>query len=155
MVFVKIRILKLEEITDSLILQIKAMMDEGYDHHPFPREFTVNGFRAGVVEMIRRRAGILFVLETDSGEFAGALAAGICPDLVSERRFASEIIWRVNSKGKGYGNRLYDAFEQWAKRSKAQSIVMAVMEDGNKEKISTFYKSRGFLPHSLQFVKGV
>jgi len=151
----RVRNCSLGEITDTVIEQIKEMMDSGFSEHPFPRRFSIDGFRSGVVRLIARGHGTLFILENDSGEFAGAMAGAIFPDLVSDVLTATEIIWRVNNKGKGFGHLLYDAFERWAKRKRADLILMGVMRDKNEEKISNFYKSRGFMEIGLQYMKGI
>lgn len=151
----RVRSFSYEQITDGLIQKIKEMVDSGIKDRPFRQEFSLNGFRHGLAFLFKLDRAALFVLENDSGEFAGILLGATVPDLISDNQMAVEIIWRINDKGKGNGFLLYDAFEKWAESRKVDLMLMTGMKDKNEEKLRNFYKSRGFKEMGFQFVKEI
>lgn len=151
----KIENIEANQLNEKLICEIKGMMDDGYKEHPFPREVSADGFVKGIKPLLGNGMGCVFVLKTDRDEFAGAIVGVVYPDFLSSVLMATEIMWRVNELGKGYGYLLYECFEGWANRKGAKRILMAVMNDKNEKKISHFYLKRFYRYYGKQFVKEV
>ncbi len=141
------------DLTKTVADDIKHMMEEGYRGHPFPRKFDSDKFITKMKILLDSGNACLFILKTGGGEFSGVMAGLVSEDIVSDVKMATEIAWRVNHQGRGFGYLLYDAFEEWSREMKAEKIIMLAMNDNNLGKLKNIYLNRGFKVHGYQFVK--
>ncbi len=149
----KIKRVFLTDLTESLIHGIKKIMDEGYKNEEFKREFNPIYFTRNIASMLSADLACLFVAEERS-MVCGVMAGMVFPDFTSDVWMAAEIIWRVDPRmGRGYGGKLYDKFDGWAREKGAQIFLMLSMHGKDEQKTDSFYASRGYTFHGKQWVR--
>jgi hypothetical protein len=101
--------------------------------------------------------GLIACLWVDD-QIQGILAGTITEILFSHSTIASDVLWWVEPKFRGTKGSflLLECFEYWAENiAGAEIIQMVALEDDSIEKISKFYKRRGYTPVERGFIKHI
>lgn len=95
--------------------------------------------------------GLVAVMESDNGEFAGCFVGMAHPHLFSAERIFGELFIYTTTKARGHGNKLRRFAEEWARDAGCSSFLIAhPMSEGHLEKV---YRRWGFEPHEVHFRK--
>lgn len=92
----------------------------------------------------------------DNNKIIGITAGLLFPLYFNHNYFVVQELWwwlDEDYRGKGAGNILYNALEQWAKDKKANGMFMIALEDDNVEAITKIYKSKGYTGTERTFIK--
>ena len=115
-------------------------------------------YLAEIAERLAKQPGAIFLAE-DAGAAAGWALVGREQNAVyvreDERVYAniSELYVDENSRGKGVGQALIAACEEWARRQKLGVVMIGVLP-GN-QRANAIYREAGFAPYALQLRKYV
>lgn len=133
--------------------EIKDLMDEGYKDSSFKRSVELKDFVKYCVALHRNESCAMFLLLSEEESVEGIAYVAFHPDLVSSERIATEIMWRVSEKGKGWGVQLFKEMEKWAVSKGCKKLYSLALNDKNKERVINLHERLGFKLQGYQFVK--
>jgi GNAT superfamily N-acetyltransferase len=138
------------ELSD--LAKLEAGAREFYAASKFLKGFDADRFNALWSRLIESGAGVVFVLEKESAPI-GAIGGVIYPDTYSADQIATEFFWFVREGHRGQGLRLYEAFEDWARRRGCQRIRMAHLCDLMPDGLKWLYGELGFHAVEISYEK--
>lgn len=130
-----------------------------YDHSPYVGvvdydESKISDVLVTMFDNPTERIAILVV--NDEGQSVGMLCGMVSEILFSRERIATELAWWMDPEYRAnrIGIELINAFEYWA-RHKAQCkfVQLSTIETEQVERISKFYKRKGYDLFERGFVK--
>lgn len=95
--------------------------------------------------------GLVAVMETDNGEFAGCFIGMAHPHLFSAQRIFGELFIYTTEKARGHGNKLRRFAEEWARD--ANCICFLIAHPMSESHLERVYRRWGFEPHEVHFRK--
>lgn len=104
--------------------------------------------------MISNGTATFLTLEVD-GKIVGGLGCIKYPDLHDGVLTAVETVWFVHPDYRGYGMKLFDAYEQWAKNNGCKKIAMIHMVDSYPEILEKLYRRRGYRLMEKHYIKEI
>ena len=106
--------------------------------------------------MVKRGIATGLMKEVD-GKVVGCLGFIMSTDLHSGEPIAIETFWFVDPafRGQGYGNELFDAFEETAKRKGAKKVAMIHMSDSFPDILEKLYMKRGYRLLEKHYIKEI
>jgi GNAT superfamily N-acetyltransferase len=125
------------------LARLEPVAAEFYKASKFLKTFSIDKFSAIWRQFIEADFGVIFIAE-QNGEIQGTIGGVIHPDIYGEHLVAEEFFWYVKESERGCGIQLYMEFEDWAKRRGASEIQMVHLMDSMPEKLTKFYRSRGY-----------
>lgn len=143
-----------DEFIDQVVeLLISAVKDSPYASFPVDNEYL----KQVVVEFSKLDAGRVLLLLVDNDRVAGLLA-GTCSHghpLAKDVKVATELVWWVHPDYRGSPDSfiLFEAFEAWAKEIKASHIVGAHFNNKIGDRISKYYKDKGYSLLEMSYLK--
>jgi len=97
---------------------------------------------------------IILLLVDSLGHPRGILAGGMSSVPFSNHKVAFESVWFVEEGFRGKESlTLLDVFEYWAKKNKANMVVMNLLNTGLKERLTKFYERKGYTECETSFAK--
>lgn len=102
-----------------------------------------------------RKEEYLVLIQTDNDQPIGLLVGQIIEPIFSRKKLAIELLWWLDEKHRGTrkATELIDAYEFWAKKVGASLIQLSNMESSQVDKVSRYYKHRGYKPFGHDFLK--
>ena len=106
--------------------------------------------------MVEQGVAVVMVLEKD-GEMIGSLGFIKYPDIHSGEQMIVETFWFADPKKRGYGIKLLNAFENYAREHGINKIAMIHMMDSYPEQLERLYLKRGYRlieKHYVRYLNG-
>lgn len=109
---------------------------------------------ATYARMIAKDQATFLTLEVDN-QIVGGLGCIRYPDLHNGLLTAVETVWFVHPDHRGYGMKLFDAFEEWAKKHGCKRLAMIHMVDSYPEILEKLYQRRGYKLIEKHYLKEI
>ena len=137
--------------TDRLARFMKAF--EGVTEHV---DVDVNYTHLKYLEMMKAGVARIFIGEDEeTGNIQGALGFIISNDLHDGRKIAIESFWFVDPTYRGLGKKLFNAFEEEAKKIGCKKTAMIHLTDSYPDTLEAFYIKNGYKLVEKHYVKDI
>jgi len=133
---------------------IQKLFAEGFVGEKIPRPFEVLGFADRWHAMLDYSESVMFILH-EGDEVNGLISGVMVSDMTTGERIAVVINWRVNERGKGWGVKLLETFEDWAKNHEAKYVETHARVDKGLGKTHRKLKDKQYIPASVIYLKEV
>jgi len=126
----------------------KAFSDESLAEYGL----AVEGER--MVQMTQILKEISFFLVVDQ-KVVGVIAGVKQENMTNGDLALQEVMWYVEKDHRANGRALLQYFEEAAKNLGCSCVVMCLMCNSGKEKLTRFYERMGYRPFEIQFMKEI
>ena len=99
-----------------------------------------------------KKSGLSLVI---NGKAVGLIAGVVTTPAHSKEQVWQEIVWYVEERYRKYGVSLYKAMEKKLLEMGISKMVMVLMYNSKKEKLTEFYERLGYTPMETQFIKNL
>jgi GNAT superfamily N-acetyltransferase len=132
----------------GLYLMIKGLFAEAKE----PAKIKASAWILNWTKLIEMGMGVVLISEQD-GKPTGAIAGFVHPDISDGVLTLSEAFWYVTPESRGHGIKLLKAFEDFAKSSGCERVMMIHLLEINAEALSKIYARRGYKAIEIHYVK--
>lgn len=144
------------KLTWKHVLDIQEFMNAGFATEKHKRTFNPEGFYCFWSEALYDTDHYCMFLVMDGNDVVGILAGALAHDPLTYRIGAYEFHWRVSSRGKGYGMKLVEAFEEWARQQGATHVFLHGRTDkGDAQRVARKTKKAGYVISGFQCMKEI
>lgn len=125
-----------------------------FDEAELPMDLVPHLFVENWRNKIEEDRGVIIGL-FDGDTIVGGLGAVKCPEINSGEMMAVECWWHVQKpyRSRGWGLRLLDAYERWARKIGAKKVCMIHLVNLQPEKLGALYESRGYRKVEVNYIK--
>lgn len=116
--------------------------------------FMIERFYSMWERLLESKMAVLYIAVAD-GRTVGVIGGLKHLDIYSAALVATEMFWFVLPEWRGFGIRLYQAFEDWARAEKCDEIRMVRLVDLMPEKLDIVYRRLGFHQTEVQYAKEI
>lgn len=144
----------IRELSADEVRACLAGAHQFFDEADLPVELKPEVFIRNWQDIIDSKRGAIMAMFDGEKPVAG-LGAVLAPDLNSNTMMAIECWWHVQKpyRSLGYGQKLLDAYEDWAKDQGATRICMVHLVKLQPEKLGSLFESRGYSKVEVNYVK--
>lgn len=135
---IKVRLANTGDLTRLVIFGRNAHAHSNYADIPYNSMVVRETLRAAVT----LKGQDVIIAERDDGSLCGLLIALTVPLPFSRRKYATDGVFYAEQGG----DKLLDAFIEWAKARHVARIDMGVTQSDPSRRLDVLYKSRGFQP---------
>lgn len=131
----------------SLLLGVSVFADEAYPNESVDTDRVATFLRA----TIGNPDGLVAVMETDRGMFAGLFVALLHRNLLTGLPSMGEILFYVDPEARGHGKRLLTYAEDWARDRGCKRATLCHLE--TTPRLETAYRRWGYVPLERSYQK--
>lgn len=144
------------ELSPHEVRECIAGAHQFFDEADLPLNLKPEVFVKNWEDAIKSGRGVILAI-FDGDKPAAGLGAILSPEMNSDDLVAMECWWHVQKpyRSLGYGQRLLDAYEQWAEKSGAVNAFMIHLIELQPEKLGALYEARGYRRVEVVYVKGI
>lgn len=162
----EIRKVRLEDLTSTIMKDIEALFNEGFEKEIIKRKFSWGNFRDFWEIAINFPWNALWLLTEESDEDGeehcfGIIGGATFPNMITNDKMAFEVCWRTakSIKGQGHGWELFMVFLEWAIKEQGANRIMThrfISRDLEAdERFDTKIRSLGFAPSGCEYYMDV
>ena len=97
----------------------------------------------------------IYISEKEDGSVEGAIGFIISTDLHENKKIAIEAFWFVDPSCRGIGKKLFNVFEEEARKLGCVKLAMVHMVDSYPDTLKSFYEKSGYHLAELHYVKEI
>ena len=147
--------MRLRETRVEDLPKLETCAREFYTASRFLKDFDPERFVSMWTGLLDSGAGVILLLEDETGEIDGTLGGVVYPEPYSGTLIATEFFWFVKQARRGEGLKLLRAFEAWARAKGCAQIRMAHLVDVMPAKLEKVYRRFGYTPAEVLYVKEI
>jgi len=143
---VKVRAATLDNLP-ALTLAVSVFAAEAYPNEVMDARHVASFLSA----TMRNPDGLVALMETDRGMFAGIFVAGLHRNLLTGEPSMGEILFYVDPDARGHGKKLLSYAEEWARGGGCRRATLCHLE--STPRLETAYRRWGYKPLERSYWK--